>query len=481
MLAYFQNLYELFVDMSFYIMLGLFMVGLLNTFVNKKWITAQIGSNSFWSVIKASLIGVPLPLCSCGVVPTAIELKKSGGSNGSVISFLISTPQTGVDSIIATWGMLGPFMAIFRACAAFLSGIFGGTMVNIFGKDEDIKVDAPSSCGCGCETEKSTETSCCCSSTEPAKETCSCGCESEKAAETSCSCSSTEPVKETCGCGCETEKSAETSCSCSSTEPAKETCGCGCGSEKTAETSCSCSSTEPVKETCGCGCETEKTEQTSCCCGSSEPVQESASSCCCSSETPATTMSFGAKIKRVFTYGFGSFLDEIAFHFVLGLLLSALISTIIPDDFFVGIGLDGGILSMLLMVVIGLPMYICSTSSIPIAVSLVLKGLSPGAAFVFLFTGPVTNMASLAIIVKTMGKKITALYVSSVIVASIVCGMIFDLLCEKLNYSIATGELTHVHSEEVPVYFYVIAAIFAVLLCKSFVKSLIKKIKAKRA
>lgn len=192
-------------------------------------------------------------------------------------------------------------------------------------------------------------------------------------------------------------------------------------------------------------------------------------------------MSFGAKIKRVFTYGFGSFLDEIAFHFVLGLLLSALISTIIPDDFFVGIGLDSGILSMLLMVVIGLPMYVCSTSSIPIAVSLVLKGLSPGAAFVFLFTGPVTNMASLAIIAKTMGKKITALYVSSVVVASIACGMIFDFLCEKLSYSIASGELTHVHSEETPIYFYVIAAIFAVLLCKSFIKTLIKKIKAKRA
>ncbi len=426
MLTYFENLYELFVDMSFYIMLGLFMVGLLNTFVNKKWITSQIGSNSFWSVIKASLFGVPLPLCSCGVVPTAIELKKSGGSNGSVISFLISTPQTGVDNIVATWGMLGPFMAIFRACAAFLSGIFGGVVVNIFGKSEEIKVDAPSPCGCGCESEKTAETSCCCGTAEPAKET--------------------------CGCGCETEKTAETSCCCSSTEPAKETCSCGC-----------------------------EIEQTSCCCGSSEPVQESKSSCCCSNEIPTTTMSFSAKIKRVFTYGFGSFLDEIAFHFVLGLLLSAFISTIIPDDFFVNLGLDSGILSMLLMVVIGLPMYICSTSSIPIAVSLVLKGLSPGAAFVFLFTGPVTNMASLAIIVKTMGKKITALYVSSVIVASIVCGMIFDLLCEKLNYSIASGELTHVHSEEVPVYFYVIAAIFAVLLCKSFIKSLIKKIKAKRA
>ncbi len=379
---FFSNLWTLFIDMSFYIMLGLLLVGILHSFVDKKWITSQIGSTSFWSVVKASIIGVPLPLCSCGVVPTAVELKKTGGSNGAVVSFLVSTPQTGVDSIIATWGILGPFIAIFRACAAFISGIITGAIVNIFGKDV-----------------KLTET------------------------------------KSSCGC---------------SSEPEPSTSSCGCSSvPDPSESSCCCSTTPEPEET----------------------------SCCCSSTSKPATISFGEKLKNVFTYGFCSFLDEIAFHFIIGILISALISTIIPEDFFIGYGLDSGILSMLLMVLIGLPMYICSTSSIPIALSLIMKGLSPGAAFVFLFTGPVSNMASLIVIAKSLGKKITAIYVGSVIVLSITFGMIFDYIISALHLDVLTLTETHVHHEQLPWYSLVIAGVFLLLLIRSSIVILSEKLK----
>ncbi len=364
-----ENLYLVFLDMSVYIMLGLFIVGILNSFVDKQKIKNQIGNNSLWSVIKASLIGVPLPLCSCGVVPTAVELKKLGGSNGAVVSFLVSTPQTGVDSIVATWGMLGPFMAFFRAIAAFISGIVSGIAVNIFGKD--VKINTPTGgCGCGCEEEA-------------------------------------VKVESSCGCGCEEE-------------------------------------VVKVESSCGCGCE--------------EPSK-------------ASNGDFATKFKKVFTYGFGSFLDEIAGHFIVGILISALISTVIPEDFFISYGLDGGIMSMLLMVLVGLPMYICSTSSIPVALSLVMKGLSPGAAFVFLFTGPVSNMASIIVIAKALGKKITAIYISSVVILAVLFGLLLDVLVVNLGVSFSQNA-SHAHGENLPWYYLVLGAIFFLLLIKSAVKNL---------
>ncbi len=404
-MLFLENLFYLFLDMSFYIMIGLLIVGVLHSFVDKSFITRQIGKSSIGSVIKASILGVPLPLCSCGVVPTAVELKKQGGSNGAVVSFLISTPQTGVDSIIATGGILGWFMAGFRAVAAFISGIVGGITVNIFGKNEKINSGVSP---CGCESEKEETTSCCCSSNNEVKEVSSCSCENEKEEITSCCCSSNNEVKEVSSCSCENEK-------------------------------------------------------------------EETTSCCGSSKKPTT---FKQKFINIFTYGFGSFLNEIAIHFIIGIIISALITTLIPEDFFVSLGLNNGILSMLLMVILGLPMYICSTSSIPIALSLVMKGLSPAAAFVFLFTGPVSNFASFIVILKTLGKKITALYIGSVIVMALIFGYIFELIIGVTGYDIMNhASHMHEHTESIPWYYMLCGGIFFILLIRSVVIRIISKVK----
>lgn len=353
---FFHHFIHIFIDMSFYIMLGLFFVGLLHTYVKKELILRQLGDNSLSSVIKAAAVGVPLPLCSCGVVPTAIELKKSGASRGAVTSFLISTPQTGIDSILVTFALMGLPMAIFRPVAAFAAGIFGGVVVNLFGKQ--------------------TETN-------------------------------AEPI-------------AAASCCSGQAEPAAA----------------------------------------SCCCGEAEPKKV----------TPA------AKFKSVFTYAFGSFWDGISLHFFIGIIIAALISAFIPADFFISLGLDSGLLVMLLVIAIGLPMYVCSTSSIPIALSLIAKGLSPGAAFVFLFAGPVSNIASILVLSKALGKKNIVLYIFSVVVAAVGFGLLFDLLYQRFNFTLQ-GNLSLGSAGAAGEYFnYAAALVFFVITVKGIYKTLKHKL-----
>lgn len=369
--TFIDNFIGMFISMSFYIMLGLLFVGILNTYVDRDKILKHLGKDKFSSVVKASVIGVPLPLCSCGVVPTAVELKKSGASNGAVTSFLISTPQTGVDSMLATYSMMGIVMAIFRPFAAFASGIIGGGLVNLFAKNEKMDIEGA-------------EVSSCCGSAV--------------AEESSC-----------------------------------------CGTVE--ETSCCCTTKEP--------------EESSCC---------STSTSCCSGESSQHGTN---KLFQVFRYAYGKFLDDIAIHFLVGMFVATIISTFVPVDFFVNIGLNQGLFAMLAVVLVGLPMYICSTASIPIALSLVAKGLSYGSAFAFLFTGPVTNIASLLVLSKTLGKKITGMYITSVVVCSIFFGFVLDFLIEHFNFEI-TGML-NCHTDHHSPFSSVVAVIFAVLIARSVV------------
>lgn len=404
---YIGNFFEMFVSMSMYIMIGLLFVGILNTYVKKEKVIGLLGTNNFGSVVKSACVGVPLPLCSCGVVPTAVGLKESGASNGAVVSFLISTPQTGVDSIFATYSMMGIVMAIFRPIAAFFSGIFGGIAVNILCKKEKLNtVDKATSSCCSSEKveTKQAESGCCCSATAT---------------------SNSEPTHSKVDC-CHTADSSKT------VDSAK-----------------------------------------SCC---SEPITVQTSSCCSTQKQEDNVKGF-AKFKRVFTYAFGKSLDDIAVHFLVGLVLASLIATFVPADLFVNLGLSSGILSMLAMVVIGLPMYICSTSSIPIALSLIAKGLSPGSAFVFLFVGPVTNIASLLILNKTLGKKITIVYLVSVILCAIGFGYLLEFIATSFN--LVFEMCSHSHSHGIAIVSYALAGIFAVLIVISLIGKIIKKAKTK--
>ncbi len=422
-MTFLQHLYEVFAEMSLYLMLGLALVGLLGAFELRDFVKKQLGKPGIASVVKASVLGVPLPLCSCGVLPMAVELKNAEASPGSVLSFLISTPQTGVDSLVATWGMLGPFVAVYRAFAAFCSGVIGGLLANVFTKGHSLPAtDSGSSnlhaCGCGTATAVS-----------------ACGCDAP-APVSACSCDAPAPTS-ACGCDAPTPTSA---CGCAAPAP---TSACGCAAPAPVS-ACGCAAPAPVS---------------SCCSGNSKPVAHS----------------FFGRLKQSMHYAFFTFLEEIAPPLFVGILASAAISTLVPEDFFLRYGLADGLPAMLLMLVIGLPLYICSTASLPIALSLVLKGLSPGAAFVFLFAGPVSNFASLAVLRKTLGTKLTAIYVGTVMVLAVVFGLLFDVLAAKWQlFSALTLPALHEHHSP-SVFALICAAIFLILLVRALIASLHKR------
>ena len=121
--------------MAPFLLMGMFVSGLISMFVNSRLILKHIGSKNFLSIFKSTVLGIPIPLCSCGVIPVAATLRDAGASKGSTVSFLVSTPQTGIDSIFLTYGMLGPVFALFRPLAAFVSGIFSGLVLISFAYD----------------------------------------------------------------------------------------------------------------------------------------------------------------------------------------------------------------------------------------------------------------------------------------------------------------------------------------------------------
>ena len=352
MKAFFEALYSLSMDMGFYMIIGLLLVTVFNVLIKKEWIAAHLGSGSLWSVIKASILGVPLPLCSCGVVPTGLYLKDQGASDASTASFLISTPQTGVDSIVATYGLMGITFAWFRPLAAFVSGVFGGVMVRIFGKTKNVPLSA-----------------------------------------------------------------GDTDCADGTCTPA--------------------------------------------------PAQ--------------TNLPMAKRLKDSFKYAFGDFVGDIAFHFILGLIIAALITVLVPADFLVSVGLDSGILAMLVMIAVGAPMYICSTSSIPIALSLIAKGLSPGTAFVFLFMGPFTNMATISILGKKLGGRTTAVYLGSAAVSAVGFGYLLDFLIGRFSLPIISAVGAHAHTESIPWYKIAVGTAFMLLILFHAARILIAKIKAAKA
>ena len=130
---------NLWMAMSPYLLLGMFIAGILHVFLGEDFISNHLGGNAFSSIAKATLFGIPLPICSCGVIPVAASLDNDGASKSATLSFLVSTPTTGVDSIMATYSLMGPLFAIFRPIAAFLGGIIIGVLNYFFNPEKNEK------------------------------------------------------------------------------------------------------------------------------------------------------------------------------------------------------------------------------------------------------------------------------------------------------------------------------------------------------
>lgn len=289
---YFNSLIALTNDMAPYLLLGFLIAGALYAYLPQDRIKMYLGKANARSVFNASLLGVPLPLCSCGVIPTGVSFYKNGASKGSSVSFLISTPQTGVDSILVTYSMLGLPFALIRPVIALITGFFGGIFTN--------------------RIEKETQTN-------------------------------TVNLNQV---GTFTE-----------------------GSKKN-------------------------------------------------------------RFNRMFHYGFVEFLEDIAKWLVIGLLIAALIGVAVPDNFFAGY-IRSDFLGMLIILVASVPLYVCATSSVPIAAMLILKGLSPGAALVFLMAGPATNAATMTVIGNVMGRKTLYSYLISIIAGALLFGLLIDYMIPR--------------------------------------------------
>ncbi len=283
--TFFTSFLDIVNEMSPYLLLGFFIAGVLHVFVPKNFYARYLSKNNKMSVLWAALLGIPLPLCSCGVIPTAIGLKNERASKGAVASFLIATPQTGIDSILATFSLMGLGFAIVRPVAALVTGVCGGLLVNRLVRNDE--------------------------------------------------------------------------------------------------------GTDMVDANC--------------------------------------RVVSGNKLWRVLHYAYFEMIQDIGLRLMIGLIIAALINVAVPDEFFLHFG-HQPLLQMLVILAIAVPMYICSTGSIPVAAALMMKGLSPGAALVMLMAGPAVNLASILVVRKSLGFRFTTIYLSTIVVFSVLFGLLVNAL-----------------------------------------------------
>jgi len=292
----FLNIFwDLSVMIGFYILMGLFFVGIVHLYISEEWIKKHLGKSNKYSAIKGALYGIPLPLCSCGVIPLATSLRKKGASKKAVTSFFITTPMTGVDSIIATYGVFGFPMAIIRVVSSFISGVVAGSLIK---EDSEDVVD---------EEHKS-----CCSSG-------------------------------------------------------------------------SCSVKHPEEQ---------------------------------------------SSLKKALDYSLNEVFSDLAKPMFYGLLLAVLFMILVPSN---GVQFfnENLLLTYVLVFLTALPLYVCSVSAIPIALSMLAIGVSPGVAFIFLAAAPATNIITAGIVKKILGSDVLKVYLASIITVTVMFALMIDFILPK--------------------------------------------------
>lgn len=302
---FFFSIWEIFQLLAPFMLIGLLLAGMIHVFIPRNMIQRLMGGKGLLSVITSAAIGIPLPICSCAVVPVSIELRRKGASKPSIMSFLITTPESGTDSIMITWGLLGPFMAIARPIASFFSALLAGFFAVGLLRDSDRN---------------------------------------------------------------DSRKQEDTSCT----------------------DQCDDHGIESFDDDENYG---------------------------------GIFLSF----KRILSYAFKKMADEIVFSLLVGLLLAGLIIVAFPDNLAV-YGLEKGIIPMLIMLAASVPLYMCASASTPIAAALIVKGISPGAAMVFLLAGPATNVTTITMLTKQFGSSFVRIYLACIIAGALISGYVFDYL-----------------------------------------------------
>jgi uncharacterized protein len=303
-----------FAQMAPYLIFGFIMAGILSVLISKEWIEKHIGENNYWSVVKSAIFGVPLPICSCSVIPVSASLHRHGASKAATTSFLLSAPQTGVDSIIVTYSMLGPVFALLRPVSALITGLLGGGIVQFLESGRDVVQNE-----------------------------------------------NIHPVD--------------------------------------------------CNESC---CDTKGRESI---------------------------------IIRIIKYAFITVPSDIGKPLLVGIVIAGLIAAIIPPEYFkdyLTTFTGAGIISVLIMILAGIPVYVCATASIPIAIGLIHAGVPAGAAMAFLIAGPATNAAAFTTVIKVLGKRVAFTYLFTVLISALIFGVIINLMpFDNLLIPIITQ--SHIH------------------------------------
>lgn len=306
-----EAFWNLSVDMGIYILFGLLAAGVLHQLIREEWIRKHLGSSTHGSVYKAALVGTPLPLCSCSVIPFAASLRRNGSSKGATLSFLISTPITGVDSILATFGMFGWAFTAYRLLSSVSIAIMAGVLMNLF---------------------------------EPKE----------------------APVKKF-----------------------------------------AFSAVAPMPQP---------------------------------NIVPEIHKPFS--VREVFSYGLITLLESFSKPLFWGLLLGAIITAAIPSNL-QELFNDNRWLGYIVAVAIAAPMYVCATASLPIAASLIVAGISPGAAFIFLSAGPATNTVTMGVVKSMLGMRALTIYLGVIIVGSVGFGALIDVGFDSLSITMDTNMHEH--------------------------------------
>ena len=409
-MTFLENLLNIYLETAIWLLFGLSLAAVIKGWIPEKLVKRFLSGKGPGSVVRAALIGAPLPLCSCGVLPTAIGLHRSGASKPATTSFLIATPETGIDSISVTYALMGPVMAIIRPFSAITSAIASGFLVLFFDRDKTTEAIAD---------QKAPIKSCCSSqqAEEPPAES--------SAAETGC---------------CTSKKAAEP------VAPVTTTTSC-CGSKKTA------APIAPVTAT-------------SSCCSSKNAVKEAPpQASCCSSQSKADT----APIKKPgiwagLRFALVEVLDDIKYWMAFGLVMAAIIASLIEPGNLTAYG--SGLGAMLLMLLVGLPLYICASASTPLAAALLVAGLSPGTVLVFLLVGPATNIASLGILIRELGKRAVVLYLTGISISAVGLGLLVDALLGDAAFELAAGISDHQHGSDYTLLHWVAAVVLLLLTIK---------------
>lgn len=336
---YLRTTWSLAAEMAPYLLLGFLMAGLLRSVFSVDWVQRHLGQRGTLAIFKAVLVGIPLPLCSCGVLPVAAGMRAQGAQRGAVAAFTASTPQTGIDSIAATVGMLGAPFAAIRVLLAFINGMVAGWVVQRWG-DPRQRPDAAAAA--------------------PA--------------------------------------------------PAAQS-GCCCGGGSAAAVTPAPATAAPA-------------------------AAASAPACCGTTQRPG--------LREGMRFGLLTLPQSLSLALLAGLLLAGLIASIAPQDFFNHF--PGGRLGVYLGVsLLALPMYICSTGSIPMAFSFLAAGMSPGAVLIFLIAGPASSIASVTALWKILGGRATIGYVVSITLTAWAAALVVDFSGTAL---LMPGNL-HCHLESI--------------------------------